>query len=67
MQKVCEDWFSRLRKAVTRASLIVAAPYCILEHALKRLPELMRAGAKAQAAGAAGKSCSRMLTFADVC
>jgi hypothetical protein len=35
-----------------------------LEHALKRLPELMRAGAKAQAAGAAGKE---LLTYADVC
>ena len=60
-RKVCEDWFGRLRKALTRASVITAAPHCILEHALKRLPELLRAGSKAQAAGAAGKEQSQRI------
>jgi hypothetical protein len=34
---------------------MTAAPHAILEHALRRLPDLMRSGAKAQAAGLAGK------------
>jgi len=43
--------YDKIQQALTRASSISGAPHNVLEHALRRLPELLRSAAKVQASG----------------
>ncbi len=50
-KKVCEDWFARLRKTLTTASVVAGSPFHLIEHATKRLPELCKQVAKSMKGG----------------